>query len=253
MHITCSNLSYYYEKRPILEDISISFNTNEKITCIGSSGAGKTTFLKLLAGLIQPSTGTITENGLPLSFPRKDFSVMWQEHALFPWKTALQNVALPLLAKNIAKKKAYEKASLLLNAVGLASKYQAKPYELSGGEKQRVALARALSSSPQFLLLDEPFSALDELTRGDLQTLLLEQTENHIGYFLITHSLEEALYLGEYIYILSKGHINTISNPFFKKNIHTLSAEEYIQYKEQYKTLKHYLRATNKKEGAHVY
>ncbi|MBC7272342.1 MAG: ATP-binding cassette domain-containing protein, partial [Streptomyces sp.] len=146
--------------QPVLDDISLTVAPGEFVTLLGASGCGKSTLLNLVAGLDQPATGTITTPGRP--------ALMFQEHALFPWLTAGKNIELALKLRGIPKPERRERAEELLELVRLKGSHGKRVHELSGGMRQRVALARALAQDSQLLLMDEPFAALDAITRDVL-------------------------------------------------------------------------------------
>ncbi|CAN5473333.1 ABC transporter ATP-binding protein [soil metagenome] len=175
---------------------------------IGHSGCGKTTVLNILAGLDAPSDGTVIVDGVEISGPNLDRAVIFQSHALLPWRTVLGNVAYAVTSKWPAwpKVKVRAHAQTFIDLVGLTGAEHKRPSELSGGMKQRVGIARALSITPKIMLMDEPFSALDALTRGALQdevrriTLTTGQTT-----FMITHDVDEAMYLADRIFLMTNG------------------------------------------------
>lgn len=187
-----------------LDGVSFDVREGEFVCIMGPSGCGKTTLLNVAAGFLRADAGTVTMRGKSIHGPGSDRTVVFQEYALFPWKTALQNVAFGLKAKGITRSAREEKARGYLQLVGLSSSEDSLPGELSGGMRQRVALARALAVEPEVLLMDEPLGALDAQTRELLQeelTGVLESQRKTI--LMVTHSVEEAVYLGDRIIILS--------------------------------------------------
>lgn len=233
-----------HEQRPmVINDLSLTIGQEEHWTCIGPSGIGKSTLLHLLGGILMPSKGTITYKGLPLKAPMKGISLLMQSHSLFPWKNVLENIVLPLDCQHIGtKKERYEKGQTLLDHLSLSSYGTKKISYLSGGQKQRVAIARALIEEPQMMLLDEPFSALDEITREQMNQLLLSLSKEYsMGYFLITHSLSEALLLGEKILLLQENQHKVIENPFFNRSYSSLEGADLIAYKRLHNTLHSHL------------
>ena len=178
----------------------------DRFILLGPSGCGKSTLLKAVAGFLTPSEGSITLDGRPVTGPGPDRIVVFQDtDQLPPWKTVQQNVVFPLRASGLlGRKEANERASYYVEKVGLAAFAQAYPHTLSGGMKQRVAIARALAMQPRILLMDEPFAALDALTRLRMQEELLALWED-VGFTLlfVTHSIEEALIVGSRIGLLS--------------------------------------------------
>lgn len=187
-----------------IQDIEFSVKEGEFITLVGPSGCGKSTLLDLLSGLTSPTSGRILIDGREITGPGLDRGIVFQQYALFPWKSARGNIEFGLEAKGIPKREWREKADYYLDLVGLKNFADRYPHELSGGMKQRVAIARSLAFNPDVLLMDEPFAALDAQTRETLQTELLriwEKTGKTIIF--ITHGIDEAVYLGERVVVLS--------------------------------------------------
>jgi NitT/TauT family transport system ATP-binding protein len=186
--------------------VSLDLHEGERYVLLGPSGCGKSTLLKAAAGFVAPREGRILLDGQVVSAPGPDRIVVFQEFdQLPPWKTVLANVAFPLRsARGWPKAKAHERAREVLAQVGLADFAEAYPHQLSGGMKQRVAIARALAMQPRVLLMDEPFAALDALTRRRMQQELLALWDR-LGFtlFFVTHSIEEALVVGSRIGVLS--------------------------------------------------
>lgn len=202
-----SKVSKYFEqenseKLIALENINLEIEAKEFVSFIGPSGCGKSTLLNILAGLINPSRGQIKLSNKVIKKPGNDRVMVFQEAALFPWLTVIENVLFGLKLKNISKENAYQRALKQLQAVQLANFKDAYPHQLSGGMKQRVAIARALVLDPEILLMDEPFGALDEQTRLMLQQQLIElwqQTEKTIVF--VTHNISEAVKLSDRIIV----------------------------------------------------
>ncbi|ENU23744.1 hypothetical protein F993_01898 [Acinetobacter proteolyticus] len=187
-----------------VENLSLDVKAGEFVAIVGPSGCGKSTLLDLLAGLTTPTTGQILIDGQAIKKPGLDRGIVFQQYALFPWLTALQNIEFGLDAKGVSKEQRYQTAKYFLNLVGLAEFEHHYPNELSGGMKQRVAIARSLAYDPDILLMDEPFAALDAQTRETLQAELVkiwQQTQKTIIF--ITHSIDEAIYLGQRIAIMT--------------------------------------------------
>jgi NitT/TauT family transport system ATP-binding protein len=188
-----------------LENVGLSLAKGEFAAVIGSSGCGKSTLLKIMAGLMPPTTGRVVLEGRPVLGPREDIGMMFQQATLLPGKTAIENIVLPVSIREGrgAAQAAVPKARELLELVGLAKAADRYPGELSGGMAQRVAICRMLISEPSVLLLDEPFSALDELTRDylnmELQRICLERQATA---FLVTHSIPEAVILSDRIFVM---------------------------------------------------
>lgn len=187
-----------------VQDINFTVKEGEFITLVGPSGCGKSTLLDLLTGLSRPTKGRILIDGREITGPGLDRGIVFQQYALFPWKTARGNIEFGLEAKGIPKSERREKAEYYLDLVGLKKFADRYPHELSGGMKQRVAIARSLAFNPDVLLMDEPFAALDAQTRETLQTELLriwDKTGKTIIF--ITHGIDEAVYLGERVVVLT--------------------------------------------------
>jgi len=195
-----------------LKDVHLSIYKGEFVSVVGSSGCGKSTLLKVMAGLMPPTAGRVVLDGKPVVGPRPDIGMMFQHATLLPWKTTLENVLMPIDIREgrAAAKAATERAMDLLDLVGLGGFSNVFPGELSGGMAQRASICRMLVSDPAMLLLDEPFSALDELTRDfmnmELQRICLERAATA---FLVTHSLAEAVILSDRILVMKPrpGHV----------------------------------------------
>ena len=191
-------------KVPALEDVSLTIAEGEFVCLVGPSGCGKSTLLNLIAGLDFPDTGTITVGGKPVTGPGRDRVVLFQESALFPWLSVRGNVNLALRLAGIPKAERGGRASELLRMVRLKGFGGKRPHELSGGMRQRVALARALAQNASVLLMDEPFGALDAITR-DLLHDELERVwqETGLTVLFVTHNVREAVRLGDRVLVLS--------------------------------------------------
>jgi NitT/TauT family transport system ATP-binding protein len=206
--IEISGLSRTFKGRtgPVeaLRDINMSITDGEFVAIIGRSGCGKSTLLRLVAGLIKPTEGAVTVGGEPVAEPRRDISMMFQRPALLPWRNVLANVMLPVEVFGWKKKDYLDRAHELLKITGLTGFEKQLPHELSGGMQQRVSLCRALIQDPKVLLMDEPFSALDALTReelaGELQRI---HTQTGTTMLFVTHSIQEAVLLADRVTVLS--------------------------------------------------
>ncbi|MBY3554404.1 ABC transporter ATP-binding protein [Modestobacter lapidis] len=189
-----------------VRDLTFSVGNGELVCIVGPSGAGKTTLLKVIAGLLEPTSGTVTLDGTQVTGPPPSMAVVFQEYgrSLFPWMTVEQNVELPLKQKKMAKERRAELVRDALEAVGLAEAHSAYPWQLSGGMQQRVAIARAVAYQPQVLLMDEPFAAVDAQTRADLEDLIRSLWHKlGVTILFVTHDIDESVYLGERVLVLS--------------------------------------------------
>ena len=187
-----------------VDDVSTDIPQGAFITLVGPSGCGKTTIFNMIAGFAQPDRGSVVCNGRAVTAPNIGIGYMTQKDALLPWRSVAENVALGLKFAGTGRKERRERALELLRLVGLQDFADAAPYELSGGMRQRVGIARALAPDPAILLMDEPFGALDSMTREQMQELLVDvwsRTGKQI--FFITHSIEEALFLGTQVIVMS--------------------------------------------------
>ena len=187
-----------------LADVDLDIREGEFVTLVGPSGCGKSTMLNLLGGLLMPTRGEVRVNGATVKGPGPERGVIFQQYALFPWLTAQQNVEFGLGLQGIGKRERAETATRYLEMVGLADFARAYPKELSGGMKQRCAIARAYAVNPSILLMDEPFGALDALTRVQMQDNLLHtwEQERRTAVF-ITHDVDEAVYLANRVVVMS--------------------------------------------------
>jgi NitT/TauT family transport system ATP-binding protein len=186
--------------KAIVENISLDVRPGEFLCIIGASGCGKTTALRLAAGLYQPTSGTVAFDGEPMLMPRRDIAIVFQDYgkALLPWRTAAGNVSLALEASGLAASERAARIDELLKKVGLPNHAGKYPAEMSGGMQQRLQIARCLAQEPKALLMDEPFGALDAMTRQGLQDEVLSLARaSDATVIFVTHDLEEAIYLGD--------------------------------------------------------
>jgi NitT/TauT family transport system ATP-binding protein len=196
-----------------LGELSLNVAEGEFVSILGPSGCGKSTLLYIVGGFVSPSSGAVRVKGAPVTGPGPDRGPVFQEFALFPWKTVLGNVMYGLLEQGVAKVEAEARARALIDLVHLKGYENFYPKELSGGMKQRVAIARTLAYGPTILLMDEPFGALDAHTRTGMQHELLEIWERDRKTVLfVTHSVEEAVFLSDRVVVLTRspGRIKTI-------------------------------------------
>jgi NitT/TauT family transport system ATP-binding protein len=206
IHLDSVSVTYQTDagSHEALTEVSLDAHRGESCVIIGPTGCGKTSLLSLLAGLIEPTAGRVLVNGTPLETIRRETSLILQQHGLFPWKNAYDNASLGLTLRGIEKQERMERTRVLMEKLRIWDVRLSYPAQLSGGQRQRVAIARSLATGPDLLLMDEPFSALDAMTRESLQNLLLELwKEEGFTFVLITHSIEEAVFLGKRIAILS--------------------------------------------------
>ena len=214
------SLRFQSERRRVqaLSDISLSIAEGEFVALLGPTGCGKSSLLRLVSDLLAPTAGTIAVRGEPAAAARRlnQFGFVFQEPALLSWCTTLGNVQLPLEVVGYPPEKRIARCEELLDSVGLLKFKDAYPHELSGGMKQRAAMVRALAWNPSILLMDEPFTALDELTRGQLQDDLLQLWNHERKTILfVTHNISEAIYLADRIVVMSPhpGRIKTVLRP----------------------------------------
>lgn len=201
--LSVRHLSKHYGGNPVLNNVDLEIKGGEFIAVVGRSGCGKSTFLRLLAGLEQASGGQLLSGQQPLATVQEETRLMFQEARLLPWKSIRDNVGLGL------KGQWQDAAAEALQAVGLASRAREWPSALSGGQKQRVALARALIHRPKLLLLDEPLGALDALTRLEMQALIEGLWQQHgFTVVLVTHDVSEAVALADRVILIDHGHIS---------------------------------------------
>jgi NitT/TauT family transport system ATP-binding protein len=192
-----------------VEDVSLEIARGEFIAVVGPSGCGKSSLMKLISGLHPPASGSLTLDGKPIAGPLKSVGMAFQNSNLLPWRTALENVLLPLeivepYRRDFSRQKYAAKANALLESVGLHGFADKHPWELSGGMQQRTSICRALIHEPEILLLDEPFGALDAFTREELWCALRDlQAARQVTVMLVTHDLREAVFLADTVYVMS--------------------------------------------------
>lgn len=202
--LAAHSVTHQYGATTVLSSVDLSVKDGEFVSLIGPSGCGKTTLLNLFAGFIKPSTGSCADRHGSIERPSPSRAVVFQEYALFPWMTVQQNVASGLEAKGLPRSSIDERVNRWLELVRLGSVASRYPGQLSGGMKQRVALARAMALEPEIILMDEPFGALDLLTRESLQEEVLRIRGSTSGSFvLITHSVDEAVFMSDRIVVMS--------------------------------------------------
>jgi NitT/TauT family transport system ATP-binding protein len=221
MHeITLHDVDFAYGDQTILQGINFTAQAGEFVCLLGPSGCGKSTLLRLLAGLTQPTSGRLTLDGSPIVGPGLDRGVVFQDYSLFPWMTTGQNIVLALNQAFPGRSKAEqaETAQAYLEMVGLNEVFHKLPGALSGGMRQRAAIARAFAVNSPVLLMDEPFGALDAITRARLQDLLLQLWQHNSGdrktVFFVTHDVEEAILLASRVVVmgLNPGSVRGVFN-----------------------------------------
>lgn len=213
--IQVDQLGRDYDDGPVLDGLSFTLPAGETLSVIGPSGCGKSTLLYLLAGLDTPTRGTVSTSGSSSGH----VAFILQDYGLFPWKTVEENLALPLILQGVSRTRQREATTDMLAELGLSGLESRYPTQLSGGQRQRVAIGRALITEPDILLMDEPFSSLDALTREHLQNTVLALWQRHRPTcVLVTHSVAEAVFLGKQVMVLNGRPARTImwmENPCF--------------------------------------
>lgn len=188
-----------------LDEANLSFEKNEFVSLLGPSGCGKTTLLKIVSGLLPLTSGSVVVDGKPVNGPYSDYGFVFQQASLMPWRTVRENVLFPMEILKRRDAAALQRADELLELTGLGSFTNSRPHELSGGMQQRVSLCRALIHKPKLLLMDEPFGALDEFTRLEMNDLLLKiKRETQASVLFVTHSVSESVYLADRIVVFSR-------------------------------------------------
>jgi NitT/TauT family transport system ATP-binding protein len=215
-----------------LSGVDLDIRRGEFMTVIGPSGCGKSTLLQITAGLVPPSAGRVVLDGRPVNGPPPEMVYVFQQYtkSLFPWRNVRDNVAFALECNAVRRTERLERASAYLAMVNLAEFADHYPWQLSGGMQQRVAIARALAATPRVLLMDEPFSAVDALTRLDLQTLVLNiwQKSGDLTILFVTHDVEEAVYLSDRIAVLTRrpASVSRIVAPGLPRPRHPVDTRE---------------------------
>jgi len=212
--VVIANVAKQYENgAPVLRGLNLAIPKGEFVSIIGPSGCGKSTVLKLISGLTPPSSGTIRVDGTTPRNARETVSYIFQDPTLLPWRTVRNNIGLALELEGMSRDRRAAKTNPLLDLVGLRSVADAYPRELSGGMKMRVSIARALATNPRLLLMDEPFAALDEMSRDHLNEELLRlRAEQNWTAVFVTHSVSEAVFLSTQIVVLepNPGRVHAI-------------------------------------------
>jgi NitT/TauT family transport system ATP-binding protein len=208
MHLRVDHVSKSFghgrQAQLVLDDISFEIKGGDFLALVGSSGSGKSTVMRLIAGLERPTAGSIRLDGQPVRGPGSDRGMVFQKYSLYPWMTAAGNVAFGMELQGLSRSEIRERTAYFLDVVGLADAARCLPRELSGGMQQRIAIARALAAQPKVLLLDEPFGALDLQIRESMQEFLHRLwRQTGLTALLITHDLEEALLLAQTVHIMA--------------------------------------------------
>lgn len=202
--VELADIGHRYGELVALKGISLSFPTNEVSCIVGPSGCGKSTVLDLISGLQRPTSGKVSQDGVPITGPNPSSAMVFQQPALYPWLTVAKNVMLGLKVRGVGKKEARERSRSMLATVGLEGFENSYPHELSGGMAQRVGVARALVLRPSVLLMDEPFAAVDAYTRLKLQDELRTIISEHkTTVIFVTHDIAEAVLLGDQVAVMS--------------------------------------------------
>lgn len=232
------DVTFSYDQENIIEDINIELHDNELVCLLGSSGGGKTTLFNVISGLRTPQKGKVLLDGEDITGQPGHISYMLQKDLLLPYRTIEDNVALPLIIKGEKKKEAHKKAGEFFDEFGLSGTQKKYPSQLSGGMRQRAALLRTYMFSKDVALLDEPFSALDTLTKSDMHRWYLDVMDKiHLSTLFITHDIDEAILLSDRIYLLTgkPGKITeeiVIKEPKPRRKDFNLT-EEFLEYKKQ--------------------
>ena len=213
--IRAESVSRFFSGSAVLSDISFVLKQGMSLSVIGPSGCGKTTLLYIISGLISPSSGRVLIDDNEVKGTESRTAFILQDYGLLPWKSVLDNVELGMKIRGIPSEERKKSAVKIISELGISQHIDRYPATLSGGEKQRVAIARALASGPEILLMDEPFSSLDTLTRERLQQTMSDLQKNHgLTMITVTHSIEEAVFLGDEIMVMTPGpgKINRLIN-----------------------------------------
>ncbi len=236
--LKAENISVQFDNRQILNNVSISLNEGELVSILGVSGSGKTTLFNVIAGLLVPDSGTVILDNNDITGQSGHMSYMLQKDLLLPYKTILDNVALPMIIKGMSRKEARMRADSHFQEFGLDGTQSKYPHQLSGGMRQRAALLRTYMFSDRIALLDEPFSALDTLTKSNMHRWYMNiMKQINLSTLFITHDIDEAILLSDRIYILSQSpaaiteEIVIASSDVRHENL--LVSENFLHYKKR--------------------
>jgi len=234
------NLNLNYDSTRALDAFSLTLSSGETCAVLGPSGCGKTSLLNIIAGVVTHHSGEVTLDGEPIDHRRKTIGLISQDYGLLPWMTAYQNIVLPLKIKKLDVKQYTDKIDYLLSALDIAHLKARYPLSLSGGQRQRIAIASAFLLDLDLLLMDEPFSALDQITREVTQNLFFRIWEaSKPSTIFVTHSIDEAVFLGQKIVLLSKAPgsiLKIIENPTFGQADARMS-EAYVELCRQIRNI----------------
>ena len=235
MQIEVNDVSVLYEGNEALKDISLGIEEGEFVCLLGPSGCGKSTLLNTMAGFLKPSKGSVVIDGNEVKKPSSKYVTIFQNYGLLPWRTVEKNIALGLENKKLSKREQKEIVQKYIDLVGLNGSEKKKPNELSGGMQQRVAIARGLAVEPEILFMDEPFGALDAITRMKLQDDILEichRTKKTIVF--VTHDIEEAIFLSNRVVIMdaNPGRVKAIINISLGKN-RDRTSEDFLRIRDK--------------------
>jgi NitT/TauT family transport system ATP-binding protein len=237
--VTIKDISHVFKSAsgiPItaLDSVSLEISNKEFVTIVGPSGCGKSTLLKLASGLLVPTSGSVTVAGVPMDHPRRDVQLVFQSPVLLEWRTVLSNVMLPVECMKLDQREYLGEALALLTLAGLNGFEHRYPRELSGGMQQRVGICRALVTDPKILLMDEPFGALDALTRQDMSLELMRiWSERQKTVLFVTHSISEAILLSDRVIVMSPrpGRIQAVINVPLPRP-RTLATEDHMEFRD---------------------
>lgn len=236
--LKAENISVWFDDKKILDNVSVSLNEGELVSILGVSGSGKTTLFNVISGLISPDSGKVLLDDADVTGQSGHMSYMLQKDLLLPYKTILDNVALPLIIKGSSKKEARRRADEYFEEFGLSGTQKKYPHQLSGGMRQRAALLRTYMFSDRIALLDEPFSALDTLTKSNMHKWYMNiMKQINLSTLFITHDIDEAILLSDRIYILSNSPASIteeiVIEPADIRNPGLLLSENFLHYKKR--------------------
>jgi NitT/TauT family transport system ATP-binding protein len=240
MMLEIENVGHSYAGHTALRDVNLQVTDGELLSIVGPSGCGKSTLLRCIAGLIQPAEGRVNLSGEEVTDVPDNLAVVFQDYSrsLLPWLSVRDNVALPLRRRGMPKDMRRSAAMDALATVGLSDAAQKYPWQLSGGMQQRVAIARALAYRPELLLMDEPFGSVDAQTREDLEDLVLQVRGGGMTILLVTHDIDESVYVGDRVAVLSRAPGTVIADlqvdlPAKRDQITTRELPEFVHLRAE--------------------